>query len=408
MNSIPFGFTPSEGQPFDMTQLGAMLQQIGQMMQRAETDTSENGVSWGTIHDSARNAISQNGDPSIADAQRKAVSDAVQLAQVWLDGETAFPASSTEAFAWSRSEWLEQSLPAWRPLIEPVAAGLARTVTQVTNDAQTPSELESIPQEMRAMLEPMLAMAQKMAAVSTGMQVGQGLAVLSNELLSSSEIAVPLSPHFVPALLPERIRTFADENNIAVSDAFVFIAVREAAIQRLFAANAWLRAEVVDAVSSYARGISIDQERIREVMSNINPEDPASMNELMTSGVFEPAATPEQQRALDRLEVALALIEGWVSAVTENAVDQRLASTSQLLETMNRRRVSGGPAEKTFANLVGLEFSPRLVRQANAFWKTAAELRGNSGRDQLWEHPDFLPSASDLDDPGSFLNQSTD
>ena len=403
MNSIPFGFTPNEGQPFDMTQLGAMLQQIGQMMQRAETDTSENGVSWGTIHDSARNAISQAGDPSVADAQRKVVSDAVQLAQVWLDGETAFPASSTEAFAWSRSEWLEQTLPAWRPLIEPVASGLARTVTQVTNDAQSPAELEGIPAEMRAMLEPMLAMAQKMAAVSTGMQVGQGLATLSNELLSSSEIAVPLSPHFVPAILPERVKLFAEENNITPADAFVFIAVREAAIQRLFAANAWLRAEVVDAVTSYARGISIDQERIREVMSNVNPEDPASMNELMSSGVFEPAATPDQQRALDRLEVALALIEGWVSTVTENAVAQRLGATSQLVETMNRRRVSGGPAEKTFANLVGLEFSPRLVRQAIAFWKVAAELRGNSGRDQLWEHPDFLPSASDLDDPGQFL-----
>ncbi|MEY4348512.1 MAG: hypothetical protein RIS43_931, partial [Actinomycetota bacterium] len=155
MNDLPFGFTPNEGQPFDMNSLGEMLQQIGQMMQRAQNDTTENGVSWGTIHDSARQAISAAGDPSITDKQKNDVSQAVALAQVWLDGVTTYPASSTESLAWSRSEWLEATLPAWRPLIEPVAAGLSRTVTQISSEAQSPQELEQLPPEMKAMLEPM-------------------------------------------------------------------------------------------------------------------------------------------------------------------------------------------------------------------------------------------------------------
>ncbi|MEY4323781.1 MAG: hypothetical protein RL410_1562 [Actinomycetota bacterium] len=405
MNDLPFGFTPNEGQPFDMNSLGEMLQQIGQMMQRAQNDTSENGVSWGTIHDSARQAISAAGDPSITDNQTKSVTDAVALAQVWLDGVTSYPASSTESLAWSRSEWLEATLPAWRPLIEPVAAGLSRTVTQISSEAQSPQELEQLPPEMKAMLEPMLNMASKMAAVSTGMQVGQGLAALSTELLSSSEIAVPLSPDFVPALLPERIKSFADENHIPLNDAFVFIAVREAAIQRLFAANPWLRAEVADAVSSYARGISIDQDRIREVMSSIDPQDPASMQEVMSSGVFQPATTEDQQRALNRMELMLSLIEGWVNAVTIAAVGNRLGAMTQLIETMNRRRVSGGPAEKTFANLVGLEISARVVRAAAAFWDMLGTSRGNFNRDNVWAHPDFLPSRDDLDDPQGFISR---
>ena len=195
---------------------------------------------------------------------------------------------------------------------------------------------------------------------------------------------------------------------MVASEALVFVAVREAALQRLFAAHPWLRAEVADAISSYARGISIDQDAIRETMSSIDPQDPMSMQQVFASGAFQPATTEEQQRALNRLELTLALVEGWVSVVTQNAIDARLSGTAQLIETMNRRRASGGPTEKTFENLVGLDFSPKLVRQASALWIAVGEAKGVDGRDGLWAHPDFMPTADDLDDVPAFLARMSD
>ena len=73
-----------------------------------------------------------------------------------------------------------------------------------------------------------------------------------------------------------------------------------------------------------------------------------------------------------------------------------------LRETTRRRRATGGPAEQTFATLVGLELRPRRLREAAALWWSVTEGRGVSGRDAIWSHPDLLPTADDLDDPLGF------
>ncbi len=76
----------------------------------------------------------------------------------------------------------------------------------------------------------------------------------------------------------------------------------------------------------------------------------------------------------------------------------------KLAEAVRRRRATGGPAERTFATLVGLELRPRRLREAATLWRTLTEARGTQGRDAVWDHPDLLPTADDLDDPEGFVH----
>jgi hypothetical protein len=46
---------------------------------------------------------------------------------------------------------------------------------------------------------------------------------------------------------------------------------------------------------------------------------------------------------------------------------------------------------------------PRALREAASLWRQLREQRGIEGRDSLWAHPDLLPDADDLTDPGAFL-----
>lgn len=408
--NIPFGFTPGDSnsddpnsnneQKFDMNSLGAMLQQLGSMMQQSETDGETGSVSWNTIRDTARNAISQSGDPSITEGQQKSVNDAVALAQTWVDAVTTFPANSSIALAWSRSEWLVQTLPAWQPLIDPVADGLQNTMADMNSDLLPGME---VPPELKQMLEPVMAMAKKMAAISTGMQLGNGLGTLSNEMIAASDIAAPLSANCIPAILPNAVSRFAEEHELPVSEAMVYIAVREVAFQRLMAANSWLQREIADLISAFARGIEFDSDRIREIMSSVDPADANGVQELMASGIFEPTQSESQKKALNKMEFTLALVEGWVSLVTAAAVADRLANASALNETFLRRQISGGPASKTFAKLVGLELRPRMLRDTQELWNLIDSRLGMEKRDWIWSHPDFCPSADDLQDPEKYL-----
>jgi uncharacterized protein (DUF2342 family) len=70
---------------------------------------------------------------------------------------------------------------------------------------------------------------------------------------------------------------------------------------------------------------------------------------------------------------------------------------------MRRRRASGGPAEQTFATLVGLQLRPRRLRDASTVWGAMAQQHGAAERDRLWSHPDLLPTSDDLDEPLDFV-----
>ena len=70
-----------------------------------------------------------------------------------------------------------------------------------------------------------------------------------------------------------------------------------------------------------------------------------------------------------------------------------------------RRRASGGPAEKTFAALVGLELRPRRLRDAANLFSALEASGGPEARDAAWAHPDVAPDAADLDDPLGYVER---
>jgi len=416
---LPFGFSPDPDDPknpgqggFDMSQLGAMLQQLGAMLQSGQNQVA-GPVDWELAKNLARQAISQKGDPSVNDNDVRRVNEAFDLAQLWLDAATTFPAGSATPGVWSRSEWLEHTWPAWQQIIEPIAAGVQQTLTTMPDlgqinlqDLGIPGLPENMPEgmpDLTQMAGPLMDMAKRMGAAMFGAQVGNGLATLADDVLGASDVTVPLTGDGRPALVSENVKAFGADLDVDLADLYLYLALREAAHQRLYAHVPWLRTAVETAVRVYASGISVDTGKIQQALQGIDPSDPQAMQDVMASGVFEPAETEEQKQALSRLETLLALIEGWVQDVVFAAIDDRMPSAGRLGETMRRRRASGGPAEKTFATLIGLELRPRALREASALWAQLRTQRGIEGRDGVWRHPDFIPTAEDLADPSSWL-----
>jgi putative hydrolase len=395
----PFGFsgsgsdeTPDDnpGNPFaalgGMPDLGAMLHQLGDLM------SGEPGpVNWQVARQSAMEVIGADTGTTGSDATE--VADAIRLADVWLNPVTALPSGVASTEAWSRRRWLEATRPAWTELVEPVAARVSGAMG------------EALPEEMRAMAAPLVGMMSQVGGLIFGGQVGQALGTLATEVVSSSDIGLPLGPAGVAALLPESVRTLGSGLDLPLDEVRLFVALREAAHQRLFGHVPWLGGHLVSAVRAYAEGIVVDTSRFEELAQGLDPTDPEALQRAVGEGLFEPTSTPSQQAALSRLETALALVEGWVDTVTAAAGASSLPSFAALQETMRRRRATGGPAERTFASLVGLELRPRRLREAATLWQTLGDRRGTDGRDAVWSHPDLLPSAADLDDPAAWVER---
>src|SRR3954454_10645658 len=122
----PFGFGGAAGDPnnpfgalfgqMNQADLGAAFQQLGKLL------SYEGGpVNWDLARDIARQTVSQQGDASIGAVERGGVEESVRLAELWLDEATSLPSGITTTTAWSRSEWIEATLPQWRELVEPLA-----------------------------------------------------------------------------------------------------------------------------------------------------------------------------------------------------------------------------------------------------------------------------------------------
>jgi len=373
----------------------AMMGQVLAQLQKFLSNPSDAPVNWDVAYDLARQAAAAKGDPTPHAVDRREIEDALRVADLWLDGTTELAQAPTTLEAWSRAEWVEKTMPVWRQLVEPIATNVASAM----GDAMA----AQAPPEMAAMIGSAGAMLRQVGGGVFGMQVGQAIGQLAGEVLSTTDVGLPLSPSGRAALLPENVRGFAEGLEVPLDEVRRYLALREAAHQRLFAHVPWLRAHLLGSVEAFARGISVDADRIAEAARQVDPTNPESLSEAMQSGIFEPESTPQQKAALARLETALALVEGWVDHVTDEAARGTLPHAAALRETMRRRRATGGPAEHAFAVLVGLELRPRRAREATALWEQLLSQGDRAARDAVWDHPDLLPTAEDLDAPADFI-----
>jgi putative hydrolase len=374
-------------------------------------------VNWDLAKNVARHAIVAAGDPSILDAQRREVNEAIRLADLWLDEATSFPSGVRKIEAWSRSEWLEATFPVWAKLCDPIAAkGVEAMSGMLTMD---PTQLgEEVPEEVRQALGAfgggaggmgglagLSAMLRQIGGAMIGGQTGTAVGELAREVVGSSDIGLPLGPEGVAALIPAGVAEFGQGLSVDAGEVRLFLALREAAHQRLFAHVPWLRGHLLGAVEQYASGITVDMARLRDAIPEVDLTNPEALREALAGeGLFRPEDTPTQKAALLRLETALALVEGWVATVVSAAAHDRLTHADALAEAIRRRRATGGPAERTFATLVGLELRPRRLREAATIWQGLTQARGVDGRDALWAHPDLLPAADDLENPDGFVH----
>jgi putative hydrolase len=426
MTDPPFGFgvpgNPDEGSggsgntpgggptgPFgDPQQLADALRQFADLM------AWQGGpVNWDLAKNMARQTVAAKGDPSVLDVERNQITEALRLADLWLEDATEFPSGIRTVQAWSRSEWVEATLPVWTKLCDPIATRAVEAMGgMISGD---PNELAAdLPPEMRSAMTAMTGglgalgglgdMMRRIGGMMVGGQTGAAVGALAEEVISSTDVGLPLGPAGTAALLPAGVTAFGAGLEVSADEVRLFLALREAAHHRLFAHVPWLRARLLGAVEDYARGITVDADALRDAMPQIDPSNPEALNEALSgTALFQPEDTPEQKAALARLETMLALVEGWVATVVGAAANNRLPQAGALAEAIRRRRAAGGPAERTFATLVGLELRPRRLREAAAIWRGLTDQRGVSGRDAVWAHPDLLPTAEDFDDPDGFV-----
>ena len=430
---MSFGFLPNEGQP----DFEALLKQFSEMgidsnalagaksflenMGSAKSGSDQNLITVAALRDIAKEIISAKGDLPVGTADQARLSQSLAIANTWLDPEILFPsATASNQSAWAKREWLDESLTGWQQLIEPLAVGMADALANVISSSSSSlpieftGEINQSPEQQDAMKAMLARILRGFMGTLIATHLGRGIGLLANSITGANDVAIPLlKADSGSHLIPQNVNEWAEGLGIDLEQVTIYLALREAAAARLFANNTWLNTYLKDAIISYGKGITIDVESItrqaEEAMSSgeIDVNNPESLNLALNAGLFTPQQTPAQELALTKLEMALALIEGWIDHVISEVASDRIPAFNALIENSRRRRATNSPMQQLFANLLGLEVSPRKMREASAFWGEVKKIRGSDGRDKCWEDAAFLPMPDDLADVAAFLNSVT-
>ena len=422
-----FGFTPGGADDSDGSEepvdFAAMMAQMQQQIQQQFSMLGINGPGFNgsdealpknIVRDVSKKFTSSQSSAPVGESDLAQIQQAFSIAETWLNDAVFFPQTSqTGNAALARTDWIDATLAGWQSAVEPLAVGLSAAIGELLDQASIGDDESdansngenpelAIPVGMISML------LKSFIGSLIATQLGQAIGGLAGKVTGAHDVGLPLLDPAYPALVPQNIREWSTDLDIALDEVQIFHALREASVARLFSNNPWLVSYIRTAITDYGKGINIDMEAIQEQAQRaldesggLDPTNPESLNIALNSGIFTPQETPAQRAALTKLETALALIDGWCEEVVSLAAGNRLPNLNALQETLRRRRATSAPAQQLFSSLLGLQVSPRLTREATAFWSQVRQLKDIAARDQIWSG--ILPTADDLLTPESFL-----
>lgn len=454
-----FGFTPPD-EPLDPNQnpnqnpdqnpnpfgsFGDIFQQFSTMglnlqglMSALSGQKSPASLSREMIRDISKKFLSAHGELPVSIADLTATSEAMNIADLWLNEATVFPPLPlSDNCALSRRDWIDSTLAGWEEIARPLVEGMSDAMSGMLKEnlGESGISLDELNNQsgfnlpgfnmpgfnlpglnLPGMQIPQSLLASIMGTFMSSListQLGQTIGNLSTTVTGANDVALPLSKDIRPALIPQNAAAWGSGLGIDENEIRIYLALREIAAARLFVSAPWLREYIKNSIASYGKGIRVDitaiTEQAQEAMSSgeLDPTNPESLTLALSGGMFTPEETPNQKAALENLETVLALIDGWIDAVVTLAAKNRLPSLIQLRETQQRRRATKSPTQELFATLVGLEVSPRRTREAIAFWEKVVELKDVKSRDEIWDESFLLPRADQLSDAEGFLKSRT-
>ena len=386
----PEQIAKAAGLPVDPAALQQLLSKLTSAIVPGETTE---GLNWSLVETQAKQIASAN-SRKVPESVGKSIDAAMATGSLWLDEVTEVASITSEPKLLSRELWVADSLGLFKDLATPVANRMSEALTE--------NFKENLPEEFSGFMSQASGLMKSAGSVMFAMQMGQALGRMAEEVLSAGDIGLPIFKEPRPAFVAQNLAELVDSLEEDSDQVYFYFVIRELAHARLFKQSKWLRDYTVNLITAYAREISIDNSRIIEMSENFDPADIGNIQKAFESGSLIAPRTPSQTIALERIETVLALIEGWVDCVTQ-AATTRLPRSSAIAEVVRRKRSAGGPAEKTFLTLIGLELRPRKLREASAMWNEITNNVGIQKRDAIWSHPDLLPTDADIQDPTALI-----
>lgn len=295
----------------------------------------------------------------------------------------------------SRSEWAVRTLDSWQPLLEPLsnASGAAPLPH---GDAESDEGLTNLFETLSRMVRPAML----------GMQLGSSVGHLARRAMGQYDFPIPRAMADEISLVPANLAAFAQDWSLSEDDLKMWVCVSEMAHHAVFRLP-HVRSRFEELLTTYVAGYTPETSGIEQRLAEVDPTDLSSLQEIMgdPTGLMRERESAEQTAARERLEAAVAALEGYVDHVTDAVGSRVIGSLGQLTEALRRRRVDRDAGERFMEQLFGLELDQAQFDRGTTFVRGILDRAGEEGLSKLWSRPGSIPTPAEVVAPGLWLER---
>ncbi|MHB1924260.1 MAG: zinc-dependent metalloprotease [Acidimicrobiales bacterium] len=390
--------TPPGGNPFEMifSQLGRMLSTAGP-------------VNWEMAAQFAQWTATEGNDPGNVDPlERIRLEELVRVADLNVSHVTGMSTSATGRSVTvrpvTRLGFAVETLEAWKPLLGALAAALQPPAT--TDTPTLPDDL-GLGGEMGAGLGQMLGpLLPGLQSAFMGMQCGSMVGSVAQRALGQYDLPIPRPVGDELLVVTDNVTAFTSDWGLPPDEVRLWICISDVAHHAVLG-RPHVRASLEELLLAYMSGFDPGGVNLEGRLADLDPADPEALQSVLgdPTALLGEMQTEAQRAILPRLEALVAVIEGYVDHVVDQAGRRLISSYGPLTEALRRRRVERGQGERMVERLFGLALGQGQYDRGTSFVSGVLERAGDTALSRLWTDSHALPTPSELDAPGLWLER---
>jgi coenzyme F420 biosynthesis associated uncharacterized protein len=283
----------------------------------------------------------------------------------------------------SRAQWAEANLDTLSDMLEPVATRL---------------------DERLGAAGPFAGALRLGAGVTLAAEVGLVTGYMSQRVLGQYELSL-LAPQAEPRLLlvAPNLERAIEELAVDREGFLRWVTIHDLVHTLQFGGVPWLREHLGGLMREYLSSVDVRIDRGAAGGLPTLPNPGQLVERFREGGLAALVQTGAQRAVLDRIQAAMALVEGHAEHVMDALAPDLVGGYEGMRVAMDERRRSRSAPERALQRLLGLDMKMRQYEIGKRFCDAIVAEGGLELLNRAWQGPEALPDLAELEAPQAWI-----